>query len=325
MAKQKANYEDFRFKGTSDPEVIDQIVKKREIRYVPTGYDDQHLAVYRTLPHNVRSSEPIVRLPAWSDDNGRPEGALFDAYLAEATGREVLAPNAPGVDFSGWRDDTYDEMHRMTLDQREQLRQDGSFRKVGHAVVRALARTMDQTGGQRDLIVHGSSMGVAFAGGVISGALQEDVRLKGIVLAEGVNADERSIPALGRQFLSQFADAQGYIEQNPDRLQEEAESMPRWLRRTGEALTANVAYVRGLARASFMNDLGDVDGLGEQGVRAYITRGTASTLATEKGFAAMRGHFESFGVETETQEFKDHTHPYTMTVWSVVDAVDKVV
>lgn len=326
MARQKPNYEEFQFKGASSSDAIEQIVKKREVRYVPTGYDDQHLAVYRTMPLSVRSPEPIVRLPAWSDDNGRPEGALFDAYLAEATGREVLAPNAPGVDFSDWRDAAHDATHRMTPDQLEQLRRHGSFQKVGHAVVRALVATMEQTEGRRELIIHGSSMGVALAGGVIRGALDEDMGVKGIVLAEGVNADQRSIPVLGGQFLTQFADAEGYIKQNPERLQDEGEPMTRWLRRTAEAVTANSAYVRGLARASFMHDIGDISGLSrqEQGVPVYITRGTASTLATEKGFEAMRQTFESAGVDTQTQEFKGHTHPYTMTVQSVLDVVDKI-
>ena len=326
MARKKPNYEAFRFQGTDTTENIDTVIKKRTVRYEPTGYDDQHLAVYRTVPLELRSPEAIVRLSPWSDDFGRPENALFDAYLAEVTGREVLSPNAPGVDFSRWRDPAYDELHRMTPDQREQLHQAGSFQKVGHAVVRAVAGTMERTdGGERGIILHGSSMGVAMAGGAIRGALEEGVSLKGIALEEGVNADERSIPRLGVQFLTQFADADGYIKQNPERLQNEGESMPNWLRRTGEAMTANAAYVRGLARASFLSDaLGGLQREGLEGVPVYITRGTASSLATERGFQAMRQGFESVGAELDDQEFDGHTHPYTMTVQSVVNAIDKV-
>lgn len=329
MTKHKSSepqYDKFRFKHDDiAPEAINKIVDARERFYAPTGTDGQRLAVYRTMPENPTSLVPIVRPPAWSDEYGRPEGGRFDAYLAEATGHPVLSPNAPGVEFSKLRDPNNDDAHRMTYEQRRALIEDGSFARVGGAVMRATRAAAQHFGGlEEEYIIDATSQGVAFAGGMVRRALDDGIKLKGIVLGEGVNYTERPLPLLGRQFIAENGMAPGYLEQNPP-LGEE--SMGRWLRRTLEAMPgANWPYARGLARAAFLADIGDVSGLArdEQDTAVFMTRGTASSLSSAEGDAAVADHFRRNGVAVGYEEFDGHRHPYTMTIQYYVDGVNEV-
>lgn len=323
-------YEDFRFRGTINPSIIKETIDGREVFYAPTGAEgnagEQYLAVYQTVPQEMIAPEPIVRMPAWSDDNGRPECAVFDALLAGATGRPVLAPNAPGVDFSQWRDSDFDDSHLMTPDQIEELEKHGSFTKAGAAVLRATSAAARHFEMPPDLILHSSSMGVALAGGAIRAALASGTRLNGIVLAEGVNYTARSTVGLAVQFAGQNKYAGGYLQQNPDLLKERSESMVRWGRRTLEAWPANWRYIQGLGRGAFVDDIGDISGLArnEQDTPVFMSRGTLSKLAAPEGHDAVRELFERHDVTVGSREYGGHDHPYTMTVQSVIDGVREV-
>ncbi len=324
----KPRFEDFAFTFPYDEEDIAKAaIETRERIYVPTGAGDkadQKLAVYLTVPDGVdRSKSPIVRFPAWSDDNGRLEGAYFDALLARATDRPVLAPNAPGVDSSEWRDAIYDETHLMTSDQHEELRRLGSFRKVGAAVARALHEASEQFGLTSEHIYHSSSQGVALAGAAMAAALARGDKLQGLVFSEGVNFRERGLLTLAAQFGLQNRYAAGYLAQNPDIIP--AEEMQHWAARVREAKSANWSYIQGLTQGMFVSDAGDVSPLQEQKVPVLMTRGTASHLSNGEAYAGVKNHLQSKGVVVFDKPYEGHDHPYTMTVQSVVDAVNEIV
>lgn len=322
-------YEEFTFTTEFDPEVIASAAEEtRELFYARTGAGDivdQKLAVHLTIPEGVdRNATPIVRLPAWSDDNGRLEGGYFDALIAHATGRPVLAPNAPGVDFSEWRDATMDEAYLMAPDQKEELRKRGSFKKAGAAVMNALNYASAEFGLSGEYILHSSSMGVALGGAAIAAASD---RIRGLVLSEGVNYSERGIPllrlpTLGLQFGLQNRYAAGYLEQNPPIIPDE--EMSHWLDRTKEAWPANWSYIQGLKRGNFLKDAGDLSSLAERDVPVFMTRGTISTLANARAHQNVLQTFKTSGVNVWDKQYEGHDHPYTMTVQSVVEAVKEV-
>ncbi|HET6747400.1 MAG TPA: hypothetical protein VFH06_04820 [Candidatus Saccharimonadales bacterium] len=323
----KPRFEDFAYTTPYDEDAIAKAaIETRERAYVSTGAgdtSDQKLAVYLTVPEGVnRKATPIVRFPAWSDDNGRLEGGYFDALLAHATGRPVVSPNAPGVDFSEWRDEEYAQDHRITPDQIEELRSKGSFKKVGAAVARALAGASEQFGLSGDYFYHSSSQGVALAGAAVAATFDSGNPPAGIVFSEGVNFKERTMVTLGAQFALQNRYAKNYLEQNPAIIPPEA--LLHWASRVKEAWPANYPYITGLRRDRFLHDLGDVSGLREQGVPVLMTRGTASHLSDPIAYNLVRNYLQAKGVVVFDKQYKDHDHPYTMTVQSVVDAVKEI-
>lgn len=318
------NYQEFAYKAGFTPEEIKHAAEdSRERVYGKTGAGetiDQALAVYLTVADSAnRDQTPVVRLSAWSDDNGRPEAGYFDALLSHATGRPVLAPNAPGVDFSDWRDPEHEASHLLTPDQMEQLRTNGSFKKVGVAMMNALHNASEHFGLSGDYILHASSMAVAIGGAAVAAA-GESVR--GLVLSEGVNFRQRPLGVLGAQFGWQQRYVAGYLMQNPDIIPGEA--MGHWLKRTKEAWPANWSYIQGLRRGEFLNDLGDPAVLREQGVPVHMTRGTISQLADAAAHDEVYNFLKVNGVKVSNKQYNGHDHPYTMTAQSVIDAVSEV-
>jgi hypothetical protein len=323
----KPRFEDFAYEAPYDEETIAKAaIETRERVYVSTGAGDaidQKLAVYLTVPEGVsRETTPIVRFPAWSDDNGRLEGGYFDAFLAHATGRPVVAPNAPGVDFSEWRDDEYDQAYIMTVDQQEELHTKGSFKKIGAAVARSLAGASEHFGLSGDYIYHSSSQGVALAGAAMAAALESGQPPVGLVFSEGVNFKERTAVTLSAQFALQNLHVKKYLAQNPSIIPPEAPL--HWASRVKEAWPANHLYMGGLRRAQFLADLGDVSGLQEKSIPVLMTRGTASQLSDSVAYSLVRNYLQTKGVVVFDKQYKGHDHPYTMTVQSVVDAVKEI-
>lgn len=317
-------YSEFAYTAEFNPEEIKHAAEDtRERVYVQTGAGetaDQMLAVHLTVAEGAdRSVTPIVRLPAWSDDNSRREAGYFDALLSHATGHPVLTPNAPGVDFSEWRDSQYDASHLLTPDQLEDLHSRGSFRKVGAAVMNALDDASRHFNLSGDYLLHASSMAVAMGGAAIAARGES---LRGVVLSEGANFSDRSLLALGAQFGLQQRYVAGYLKQNPDIIPGEA--MGHWLGRTKEAWTANWAYIQALKRGAFLTDLGDPSALREQDIPVHMTRGSISRLADAAAHEDVYQFLKINGVTVSNKQYEGHDHPYTMTVQSVVDAVDEV-
>ncbi|MBL8159193.1 hypothetical protein JNJ66_01920 [Candidatus Saccharibacteria bacterium] len=325
----RPNFEDFRFDHPLDTAALQYSRESRERHVVRTGFSsddsEQTLQVYVTLPAKQRSATPLIRLPAWSDDLGRPENGIIDPILANATGRPVISPNAPGVDFHEWRAPGTEESHRLTPDQLEEL-DGGSFQRVGRAVLTAAAEAARRTElGERSLM-YASSMAVAFGGAVIRAALQRGHTIEGLVLAEGVNLVERPAPELAWQFVSQNRFAPGYLAMNPQAVQDATEGQRRFLQRVINGRQANYAYVRALTRGRFLDDAGDLSGLsaGEMGTAVYMTRGSESKLSPQAGNDAAMEAFVRAGVAAGSDVFAGHDHPYTLTLQSILDATKKV-
>jgi hypothetical protein len=323
----KPQFEDFAYKGVQDDAMIERVVANRQKVYALSDYasetSDQYLATFLTVPEAKQGDEFIIRTTAFSDDNGRESGAVFDALLAASTGRRVLAANAPGVDFYGH--DDYQAGQEMTPDQIEGLR-GGSFNKVGRAVMRAVHHTALWVGAKDpSYIMTASSMGAAIAAGALAEARESNLPIKGVALAETVNVFDRSLAKLGMQFANQ-PHAVGYLGMNPEILHALDEPMHRWLERVRADGRSNWRYAKALARGAFFADLGSLEHL--EGVPVYVTRGGGSSLSPERTLDALKANFGKV-TNVDTQVFGDkktnpHDHPYTMTVQSVIDAVNEI-
>lgn len=327
----KPRYEDFAYTGrTLEGNLIDDVAVQRtaEARTrtdAPSGDGEQQLGVFTTTPESLISPEIIIRATAFSDDNGRPEGGLFDAYVAEATGRRVMAVNAPGVDYFG--DDVAKKLGRLTPDQLEDLKRRGSFQKVGAASMQSLYNAAIMNGEiDPSFIVSASSMGVAIGAGMLQEAYDKNIDISGVVLAEPVNHTKRPTAKLGLQFAKTNGNAPGYIEMNPQPIIDNSETMSFWAKRVVEGRTANWAYARALGAGTFQADLGGIDGLADTKPGLYITNGTASRLSSDASGRDMKQFLEQFASVDSLQHdaFVGHDHPYTMAVQSVVDGVGKV-
>lgn len=329
----KPHFEDFRYTGPDDRDVIDEIVQNRQRTYAATGFDsdtgEQRLATYLTTPLNLQSDEIVIRATAWSDDNGRDSGATFDAYVAQETGRRVIAVNAPGVEYKGFQDPAFADAQERTPEQLEELRQ-GKFRKVGAASMRAIENAAEEFGlADREYILSASSMGVALGAGALYAAMRDGITINGVVLAEPVNHITRSRLILAKDFGSQAGLVPGYVDGNPEYLKEvESRVNPNvdLARRVWDDRKANTRYWAALAKGAFLYDLGNIDGL--ENVPIRITHGAGSKLSPTGAFDEFVSQFEQVA-DVSAEEFGDesnlHDHPYTMTVQSVIDGVNDVV
>jgi hypothetical protein len=243
----------------------------------------------------VRYPEIIVRATAFSDDNGRSENGVFDAYLAEATHRRVMAVNTPGVDYFN-KDQHTKQLSRLTPGQHEELKLYGSFRKLGEASMRAIQNAVVAMGGEYDpsFIISASSMGVANAAGMIRQAFDKDSSLAGVVLAEPVNHIRRPLGKLGLQFMMTNGVVPKYLEMNPQAISDTTESMGFWLKRVVEGRVANSAYARAMSAGTFSVDLGSVEALADTKTPLYITHGTASRLSSDKSGRDMEQFLAGF-------------------------------
>jgi hypothetical protein len=331
MAKEKPNYEAFRYSTAYAPAEIKHAATpieeggSRQRFYAPTGAGevaDQHLATYLTVVNEAdKDKTPIVRMTAFSDDNGRLEGGYFDAFLANALQRPVLAANAPGVDYSEWRDPEHKKTHLATPDQLEDLREKGSFRKSGAAVMRALMASSKYFELNGEYFLSATSMGVALGGGAIREGVERGVKFEGIALGEPVNVVDRNLALLAFQFVTQLSNANAYLKHNPSEIP--GETQRHWLNRVREGWEANGAYKSALGRAGFLGDLGPeaIEALKELEVPILLGRGTASTLSHPGGYLQVVEALHHPGGKLGLETNENDTHSYTMTVESVVKSV----
>jgi hypothetical protein len=206
----------------------------------------------------------------------------------------------------------------------EDLRENGSFRKSGAAVMRALMASSEHFDLNGEYLLTATSMGVAIGGGAIREGIEEGVKSEGITLGEPVNIVDRNLALLAFQFVTQFASANGYLEQNPSEIP--GEKQLHWVNRVREAWEANQSYAKALGRAGFLNDLGPeaIGALKEMDVPILLGHGTASTLSHKGGYLQLVEAFHQPGTNLELEVHEDHTHAYTMTVESVVKSASKV-
>jgi len=324
----KPFFEDFQYKGVDNDTQIKRMVEARETALVETGFSSdthgQKLATYMTTPETLLSDDIIVRTTAFSDDNGRESGAVFDALIAANTGRRVITANAPGIDY--YSDLRGDHLQEMTPDQREALRTSGSYGKIGAAVFKAIDGMRAQLDLNGGYIFTGSSMGVAIMGGMI--AASKESRVVGITIAEAVNVSDRSTLSLGAQFAAQSLSAPGYGAMNPAVLRELDEPPLQWINRMKFNTKPNYRYARAMAHGAFLADIGTPEHL--ETIPVYISRGAGSRLSPPDAPVKIAKHLKEIDAAVQTRVFGNadtnpHDHPYTLTVQSVIDSVNAVI
>jgi hypothetical protein len=339
------DYDRFKWQNEAvDSDTIRRAADKTEVFYAPTGASndnaEQRLAVYQTLPDKITSPDVIYRFGAWSDDYGRdPEGAYFNAVLAQHTGRRVLAINSPGVHYSKWHKDTGIEAPHtlaMTPDQHGELRKTGRFNRIGEAAMRAglLAEAhfdlrlaeddqLPDSDREKTRTLYGSSLAVATLGGATRYALDNLVPFRAVVAEDGANFTEKKVRELGRDFGGENKHLKSYTSQNPEPLRSSDENPVRWVRRTfleGDSRRANIALARGLARGAFLDTLGDPEGL--RGVRVITTRGSHSRVNDPRGHAEVVAALREAGADVNDSTYERQGHGYTLTTQGVVEAIE---
>jgi len=326
MLMNNPNFEEFRYKGSQDWTSIDSTLAARKLVYSPTGESsdscDQRIATYLSTPAKLESDSVVVRLTEFSDDNGRPSSAVFDALIAESTGCRVIAANLPGVDYySGIKDD---ETQELTPSQIESLKI-GSFLKIGAAVMKAVHNATADLKVEQKYILVGSCMGGSLAAGAISVARCVGMNIKGLTIAEPTNIIDRSPSKMRLQFIKQPTVA-GYSAMNPDILRNLEEPVRKGFLRLYSDRQANSAYANALNKNTLISDFGNIDIL--ENVPVYMTRGGASVLCPEKGFSPVVDKFSRVA-RVESVTFGDaidnpHNHPYCLTVQSSIDAINNI-
>jgi hypothetical protein len=324
-------YEDFRFAPESivPDEAVMQSVEDRTHGWYLTGdgFEDgtpQRISVCVTSPAEARETNTVVVRPGpWSDDFLRPDGAVFDGVLAQATGAYIVSVNTPGVEYK-WPGSTVDPRQmRQTPEQIADLNA-GSFRSIGAAAINAVHGCLLENGLQHNKrIIHSSSMAAATAAGMVRRDIETGRQIDGLVFAETVNTRRRSLGRMGYLFAEQGKYASGYIEQNPEILQDNLESTGFWLQRVVHDGGANLRLARAMGRDGFYRDMGDTSVLArtDMNTAVRIEHGSASRLSPSEEFARLLGHFNPDSFNAQSVEHQGHDHPYTMTAEYIRQAV----
>lgn len=321
------NFEDFRYKGTDDDAAINSAVSARQLTYSPSGYSsdtaEQKLATFLTTPSHIDGDEVLVRMTEFSDDNGRPSGAIFDALIAESTGRRVIDANIPGVDF--YSESLRQEAQELTPDQIEDLKK-GSFRKTGDAVLCAVHNGALEFGIPQKYILIGSCMGGSLSAGGFTAARERGMDIIGATFTEPVNIALRSDMRLRTQFATQPYAAQ-YSAMNPKILRDVGESLGTGVQRVLVDRKANMLYGRALTQAGFISDIGSVESL--ENTPVFMTRGAGSKLCPEVAFDTTAQYLAQ-AADVQTKVFGNvrdnpHDHAYSLTVQGYIDAVNNII
>ncbi|MDB5160428.1 MAG: hypothetical protein JWO99_691 [Candidatus Saccharibacteria bacterium] len=325
---QRPIYRDFAYKGVEERSIIESVVKSRQHVYANSGSNDDHreqkLATFLSTPTHIDGDEVLVRMTEFSDDNWRESGAMFDAMIAETTGRHVMSTNLPGIDFFGKDETKSDQM--LTTEQIEDLK-NGSFRKIGGSIMHSVNSAAETFSVTPNYVLLGTSMSTALTAAALHAAYEASLTIKGATLAEPINLIDRSFTALASQFVYQPT-ASGYVAVNPQLVREVSEPISTIVRRVFDvpSLGANKLYAQALKQGNFIADLGDMDHL--QNVPIYLTRGAASKVSPEEMFVPLAVHLSQVA-DVETEVFGDkatnpHDHPYVLTVQSFIDAAENV-
>lgn len=318
-------FSDFRLDPIITDMAVDQLVKHRTKRYVDTGAKDgnkrQAVAVYTTMPNVTHPGGPIIRLPSWGEDHGSSMSAYFDAYVSASTGRPVISPNAPGVEWDEWADPGHVDRHHLTPDQLKDLAY-GSFRQVGAATIGAAYGSACYDALNRDCIIHGASMGAALAGGAIHAIARGDVSLSvaGICLSEGTNYEHRSVVDFSKAFAAQRRTVAKYVAENPVHLQQQVEGRLDQVRRIRHSGVANAAFVKALSHGTFLSDVGSLAGIA--GIPVLLDRGGGSRMSTAHANQHVVDELTEQDVPTTLKTYDaPHDHGYIHNPRSVIDAV----
>lgn len=319
--------------GVTD-DAITKLAAKREMIYAPTGSihengGEQQLAVFVTKPEELQGPEIITRLGALNVDLGNEMSAVFDAYLAEATGRRVFSVATPGI-ANGTPEGG------ITPDQHEELKE-GSFRLLGGAALRAAAFAEVQTKSDDtteestlpQFIIWGGSQGAAFAAGAVGEAVDSGKadQIAAVIFDEVVNTHERTKRNLIKGAMDAGADTKGYIAQNPKALREADEGAGPYFKRMLRRGRTNYAYLKALTKGRFREDLGDPAKFHEAGFDApvLVVHGSRSTQSPAEQNDELVAWLESAGVPAESVELENDGHDRLINVQSAVELVERII
>lgn len=335
------NYSEFDYKYYDTTLSHDEINERREVVYVPTGYETklgrpQYLAVARMLPEgDAPERAPIIEFPAFTDETAvrRDSSAAFRLSHANPLNRTVYTVQAPGVHSWWLRDMPAGTTHRRVGPQLEGLRRDGSFEHIGRACLHAVreADKIFNDGVRREDEVysfHGSSMGAAIAIGALASFVKDDdrsFRVTGAALSEIVNVRGNSMNPIGYLLRFGALDTE-YVNCNPPSvLDNEENQLTSWVPRAVSSPAANFGPLGGYGAALARGDedaFGDLNAYRDMGISILTARGTESALtdgASHQEFIA--GKLAAARVNTRDIANVGHDHGYTLTAQSVVDEI----
>jgi hypothetical protein len=322
------NFEEFRYTGSEDHTVIHSTIASRQLTYSRSGYSsdttEQQLATFLTTPSHIDGDEVLVRMTEFSDDNGRPSGAIFDALIAESTGRRVIDANMPGVDF--YSEESKQAAQELTPDQIEDLKK-RSFSKTGDAALCAVHNAAIEFDISQKYILIGSCMGGSLAAGGFTAARERGMDIAGMTFSDVVNIASRPNLQLVAQFAATRKYALSYDAMNPKILRDVAESTEQGVQRMMTDRKANALYWGANTNAGFIADLGSSDYL--EDLPIYMTRGAGSKLSPATAFETTVRHLTT-KADVQTKVFGDpqnnpHDHGYSLTVQSYIDAVNNII
>ncbi len=326
----------FRYpEGVTDDDIV-ALAGKRDVVYAPTesfheNGEEQQLAVFVTKPEEQKGPEIIVRLGALNVDFANDMSAVFDAYLAESTGRRVFSIATPGISNETPEGD-------ITPEQGEELKE-GSFRKLGAAGLRAaifteaLERANDES--ETDnvelprFIYWGGSQGAAALAGLANEAITTGAadQIAGLIFDEVANTHERSKLNLIKGAKDAGADTQGYIDQNPEALRDADEGAGPYFKRMLRRGRTNYKYLNALTKGRFREDLGDPEKFHDAGFDApvLVVHGSRSTQSLPEQNDELVEWLESAGVPVEQVELENDGHDRLINVQSAVELVQRVI
>lgn len=321
----KPHFEDFSYQGADNQTAIDTVISNRRYIYAPTGESsedgEQELATFLATPTHIDGQEVLVRMTEFADENGRPSGALFDSLIAESTGRRVISTNLPGIDFYG--DSSHQQTQKLTSEQKTDLRE-GSFNKVGRAVMSAVHSATLAFDINPQYIILGTSMSSAIAASALSVIQEKELDIRGVTFNEPINILRRPILALGKQFIATNRTAAGYVAMNPDSVRNASEPVLTIAKRA--LRTTNFLYAMALANGTFSSDIQPLSQL--TGIPVFMSRGANSTISPEYEFGLLHDFLKTTAdVQTTTygdHEQNPHDHAYVLTVQSFIDAAANI-
>lgn len=322
----RPQYEAFTYTGSTDKDALQQVASSRQNIYALTGEQldstAQKLATFITTPTHIDGDEVLIRMTEFADENARPSGVLFDSLLAESTGRRVISTNLPGIDFYG--DASTLPAQEISDSQADDLR-NGSFKKVGAAIMQAAHTAVVEKNIHPNYIVLGTSMSCATTAAAVGYSAENTIPIAGFTFAEPVNVLRRPTLQLATQFIGSGLHAGKYVAMNPESVRSVSE--PVWTITKRAIKPTNFLYAGALAHDSLIRDLGPLDSFFNTPV--YISRGAGSKVSPANGFEILKTHLQN-STKLESETFGNittnpHDHAYALTVQSFIDAAKNII